>query len=346
MRAAGKTNCMSVIENLKEKIKEFKPTSWSITNKTSIYLVMLFVSLAGIYQFVTLPKEQFPDIVIPTIYVQTIYVGNSPKDIENLVTRPIEKQIKGISGAKINKFTSTSQQDYSAIMVEFDTDVKTEVALQKVKDAIDKSKQDLPTDLTQEPTALEVNLSDVPIMYVNLSGDYEMVKLKKFADDLKDKLEDLPQINRIDIVGAPEREFQINVDNFRMQGAGVTFNDISNAVASENMDISGGLLDVGNMKRTLQLKGQLKTARDIEGIVVRNTGGAPIYLKDIAAIKDTTKEKESYARLDGKNVVTLNIIKRAGENLIETSDHVKKVTEDLRAELFPKDLDVRVTGDQ
>src|SRR6187549_4123675 len=107
---------MSALENIKEKFKEFKPTSWSITNKTTIYLVMLFVSLAGIFQFVTLPKEQFPDIVIPTIYVQTIYTGNSPKDIENLVTRPIEKQIKGITGAKINKFTSTSQQDYSAIM--------------------------------------------------------------------------------------------------------------------------------------------------------------------------------------------------------------------------------------
>ncbi|MEJ7588507.1 MAG: efflux RND transporter permease subunit [Ferruginibacter sp.] len=336
---------MSVIENLKEKIKEFKPTSWSISNKTSIYLVMLFVSLAGIFQFVTLPKEQFPDIVIPTIYVQTIYTGNSPKDIENLVTRPIEKQIKGITGAKIMKFTSTSQQDYSAIIVEFDTDVKTEVALQKVKDAMDKARQDLPTDLTQEPTALEVNLSDVPIMYVNLSGDYEQAKLKKFADDLKDKLEDLPQINRIDIVGAPEREFQINVDNYRMQTAGVTFDDIANAVARENMDISGGLLDVGSMKRNLQLKGQFKTSYDIEQVLVRNTAGAPIYLRDIAVIKDTTKDAESFARLDGKNVVTLNIIKRSGENLIETSEGVKKTIEEGKGVLYPDNLKAVITGD-
>ncbi len=337
---------MSALENIKEKFKEFGPTSWSISNKTAIYLAMVIVSLIGIYQFVTLPKEQFPDIVIPTIYVQTIYVGNSPKDIENLVTRPIEKQIKGITGAKIKKFTSTSQQDYSAIIVEFDTDVKVETGLQKVKDAIDKSKQDLPTDLTQEPTALEVNLSDQPIMYVNLSGDYDLQKLKKYSDDLKDRLEDLPQINRIDVVGAPEREFQINVDNYRMQSANVTFDDISNAVSRENMDISGGLLDVGNMKRTLQLKGQLKTAADIQQILVRNTGGGPIYLKDIAVIKDTTKERESYARLDGKNVVTLNIIKRSGENLIETSDAVQQAVEESRGVLFPKDLKAIVTGDQ
>ena len=336
---------MSVLENIKDKFKEFGPTTWSIKNKTSIYLAILFVSLAGIYQFATLPKEQFPDIVIPTIYVQTIYVGNSPKDIENLVTRPIEKQIKGITGAKIKKFTSTSQQDYSAIMVEFDTDVKTDVALQKVKDAMDKAKQDLPTDLTQEPTALEVSFSEQPIMYVNLSGDYDLVRLKKYADDLKDKLEDLPQITRVDIVGAPEREFQINVDNYRMQSAGVTFDDIASAVQRENMDISGGLLDVGTMKRNLQLKGQLKTAADISQIIVRNTSGSPIYLKDIAEIKDTTKERESYARLDGKNVVTLNIIKRSGENLIETSDGVKKIVEESRGVLYPKNLNAVITGD-
>lgn len=307
---------------------------------------MLFVSLAGIFQFMTLPKEQFPDIVIPTIYIQTIYVGNSPKDMENLVTKPIEKQIKGITGVKVNKVTSTSQQDYSAIMVEFETDVKTDVALQKVKDAVDKSKQDLPTDLTQEPTALEVSFSEQPIMYVNVSGDYDLMRLKKYSDDLKDRLEELSQINRVDEVGAPTREFQINVDNYRMQSAGITFNDISNAVANENMDISGGLLDVGNMKRNLQLKGQFKTAGDIQQVIVRNGQGAPIYLKDIADIKDTVKEKDSYARLNGKNVITLNIIKRSGENLIETSDDVKAAVDEMKRTEFPKDLNVVVTGDQ
>ncbi len=337
---------MSALENIKGKFKEFGPTTWSIKNKTSIYLMMLFVSLAGIYQFITLPKEQFPDIVIPTIYVQTVYVGNSPKDIENLVTRPIEKQIKGITGAKIKKFTSTSQQDFSAIMVEFDTDVKTDIALQKVKDAVDKAKQDLPNDLTQEPTVLEVSFSEQPIMYVNLSGDYDLPRLKKYADDMKDKLEDLPQINRVDIVGAPEREFQINVDNYRMQSAGITFDDITAAVQRENLDISGGLLEVGNMKRNLQLKGQLKTAFDIQQLIIRNTNGAPIYLKDIAHVIDTIKERESYARLDGKNVVTLNIIKRSGENLIETSDGVKKIVEEGKGILYPTDMKAVITGDQ
>lgn len=336
---------MSVMENIKGKFKEFGPTSWSIKNKTSIYLMIIFVSCIGIYQFATLPKEQYPDIVIPTIFVQTLYVGNSPRDVENLVTRPIEKQLKGITGAKINKITSTSLQDFSAITVEFETDVAKEIALQKTKDAVDKAKIDLPTDLTEDPKVQEVSFSEFPIMFVNISGDYNMIGLKKIADDAKDKLEELSQLTRVDIVGAPEREFQINVDNYKMQSANVTFDDIAGAVQRENADISGGLLDVGDMKRTLQVKGQFKTAFDIEKIIVRNSGGAPIYLKDIATIKDTVKNSESYARLDGKNVVTLNIIKRSGENLIETSDDVKKTVEEMKGNIFPSNLNVVITGD-
>ena len=337
---------MSTLNNIKEKFKEFKPTSWSITNKTSIYLLMLFISLGGIYQFLTLPKEQFPEIVIPTMYVQTVYVGNSPKDIENLVTRPLEKQIKAITGVKISKFTSVSQQDFSAITVEFNTSVKPDIALQKVKDAVDKAKADLPNDLTQAPRVIEVNFSEQPIMYVNISGNYSSVQLKKYADELKDELENITQVNRLDLVGAPEREFQINVDNFRMQSSGITFDDITYAIQRENLDLSGGLLEVGTMQRNLQIKGQLKNANDIANIIVRNTSGAPIYLRDVATIVDTVKKNESYARLDGKNVLTLNIIKRSGENLIETSDAVKKIVDEAKLTSLPKDLKTVITGDQ
>jgi multidrug efflux pump len=336
---------MSVLENIKGRFKEFKPTTWSIRNRTSIYLLMIFISLIGVTQFITLPKEQFPDLVIPKIYIQTIYVGNSPKDMENLVTQPIEKQLKSLTGIKIDKITSTSVQDYSAIIIDFDASEKVDVALQKVKDAVDKAKPDLPTDLTEEPTVMDINLSDIPIMAINLSGDYDAMRLKSFADEAQDRLEELTPINRVDIVGAVEREFQINVDNYRMQSANITFDDIANAVARENLDISGGLLEVGNMRRNLQLKGQFKTAADIEKIVVRNTSGNPIYLKDIAVIKDTTKEKESFARLENKNVITLNVIKRGGENLIETASEVKNLVAEMQKNVLPPDLKVVITGD-
>ncbi|HUN03674.1 MAG TPA: efflux RND transporter permease subunit, partial [Niabella sp.] len=337
---------MSVLENFSEKFKEFSLTSWAVRNRTTVYLLILLVTIMGAMKFITTPKESFPDVVLPTVFIQTVYVGNSPKDMENLVTQPIEKQIKGITGVKIDKLTSTSFQDYSVIVIQFDTKEKIDEALQKVKDAIDKAKKDLPTDLTQQPTAMEFSLSEIPIMYVNISGDYDPMRLKIFADKLKDRLEELTQIMRVDLVGAPEREFQVNVDNARMQAANVTFNDISNAIKFENMDISGGLLEVGNMRRNLQLKGQFKTAYDIENVIVRNSTGNPVYLKDIANVKDTIKETASYARLDGKNVITLNIIKRSGENLIETSDLVKEISKEMQTNEFPKDLKVTITGDQ
>lgn len=333
------------ISKLISKGKTFFATDWAIKNKTAVYLITLFVTIWGASLFVTLPKEQFPDIVIPTVYIQTIYVGNSPKDIENLVTRPIEKKLKGISGVKINKITSNSLQDFSAIIVEFNTDVNTDVAVQKVKDAVDKARGELPADLTQEPTVQEISFSEFPIMYVNVSGDYDAVKLKEFADRIQDKVEELSQITRVDIVGAPEREIQINVDNYKMQVAKVSFNDIEAAVARENADISGGLLEMGEQKRTLRVKGQFGTAYDLNQVIIKNINGAPIYLRDIADIRDTVKEKESFARMNGKNVVSLSVIKRSGENLIEASKRVHEVVEELKKSEFPKNLNVSVTGD-
>jgi multidrug efflux pump len=336
------------LKEFKETFKEYKPTSWSIDNRTAIYIIALLISLFGYYKFVTLPKEQFPDIVVPTISISTVYAGNSPKDIENLVTRPIEKQLKGISGAKVKKITSTSQTDYSLIIVEFDTDVKTEMAKQKVKDAIDKAKSDLPLNLTQQPNVQEFAFSEMPIMFVNVSGDYDGVRLKKFADKLQDKFEELPEITRAEIVGAPEREIQINVDPFKMQTARISTMDVENAIARENNDITGGLIAVGEMKRTLKVRGQFKSVRDLQDIVVRSSAqGSTVYLRDIAELKDTIKEKESFARLDGKNVITINIIKRAGENLINAAGKIKDIVEKMKySEELPPNLNVLITGDQ
>src|SRR5215217_8114593 len=283
---------MKVLEGLKDKVKEFKPTSWAVDNKTVIYIMAILITLYGLTKFNTMPKEQFPDIVVPTISIATVYVGNSPKDMENLVTRPIEKQIKSISGAKVNKVNSVSQQDFSLITVEFGTDIKTDIAKQKVKDAVDKARTDLPNNLTQEPDVQEFNFSEFPIMYVNISGDYDPVKLKQFADRMQDRFEELKQITRADIVGAPEREIQVNVDPYRMQVARLAFTDIENAIARENNDISGGQIEVGNMKRTLRVKGQFASALDMQNIVIKNIQGAPIYLRDIAQVIDTVKKKE------------------------------------------------------
>ncbi|MCZ2222582.1 MAG: efflux RND transporter permease subunit [Chitinophagales bacterium] len=340
---------MNALEGLSKKFKQFKPTSWAIDNRTAIYIITIIISLYGITKFNTLPKEKFPDVVVPTVSITTIYYGNSPKDIENLVTRPIEKQLKGISGAKVNKIQSTSQQDFSLIIIEFDTDTKTEVAKQKVKDALDKAQSDLPNDLTSQPNVQEFDISEMPIMYVNISGDYDGITLKKYADRMQDKFEELTEINRADIVGAPEREIQVNVDPFKMQAAKLTFNDISNAINYENKDISAGLVEVGKMKRTLRIKGQFASTLDMQNIIVKNLQGGAVYLRDVAEIIDTVKETESYARLDGKNVITLNIVKRSGENLINTAEKIRQSIQAMQEDgsIPPQNkLKVVITGDQ
>ena len=183
---------------MKDIFKEFKPSSWAINNKTSVFILTVIITLVGISSYNSLPKENFPDISLPNIYVSVVYPGTSPKDMENLVVRPIEKQCKGIAGVK--KIKSTSVQDYCSVVIEFNSDVKIDDAKRKVKDAVDKARTDLPNDLPNEPDIQEINFSDLPIMYVNIAGNYDLNKLKKYADDAKDNLEGLKEAV---IVGHP-----------------------------------------------------------------------------------------------------------------------------------------------
>lgn len=325
-------------------LKEFKPSSWAIDNKTTIYLITIFITLMGIMSYRALPKEQFPDIVIPTIYVSTTYPGSAPKDIENLITKHLEKQIKSISGVK--KMTSNSIQNFSNVIVEFNTDVDVPTAKQKVKDAVDKAKTDLPSDLPDDPTVQEVEFSEMPIMYVNISGNYDLAQLKKYAEDLQDKIEGFKEITRVDMVGALDREIQINVDMYKMQAAQLTMNDIQMAIQSENRTFPGGNINMDDMQRSLSVTGEYTNIEQIKNMLIRSTGGASVYLKDVAEVVDSHKEQESYGRLDHHNVITLNIIKRSGENLIESSDKILALIDEMKANNFPDNLEVSVTGEQ
>ncbi|MCX6269870.1 MAG: efflux RND transporter permease subunit [Bacteroidetes bacterium] len=327
------------------KIKEFRPTSWSIDNKSSIYVLTVLITLLGIFSYITIPKEQIPEIIIPTVLVSTPYPGTSPSDMENLVTRPIEKQIKSI--ADVKKVTSTSLQDFSSIVVEFNTNIDVAEAKQRVKDAVDKSKADLPNNLPADPSVMEIDFSEIPIMYIQLYGDYDLNRLKKVAEKVQDKIESLSEITRVDIVGALDREIQINVDMYRMQAAGVTLSDIERAIASENVTVSGGNIATSGMKRSLRVEGQFTNPEIIKDIAFKSTGGALIYMRDIAEVKDTVKEQESFARISGKNVITLNIIKKSGKNLLDASDKIKELLNgDLKKNVFPQDLKVNISGEQ
>lgn len=237
-------------------LKDFAITRWCLENKTTVYLFTAIISMAGLFVYFTMPKEQFPEIAVPTVIVSTIYPGASPSDIETIITKPIEKQLKAASG--VTKIKSNSIQDFSLITVEFTTGITAQAAKQRVSDAVDKALVDLPTDRKQDPSVQEVNFSEFPIMNINLAGNYSLKKLKDYAEQLKDEIESLPEITRVDIVGALDREIQINLDLYKMQAAGVSFFEIQNAIQGENINISGGELNVDNVRRNLRVVGSLK----------------------------------------------------------------------------------------
>lgn len=329
---------------MKDTFKEFKLSAWAIDNRTAIYILTVIITLVGLMTYISLPKEQFPEIKLPQIIVQTVYPGTSPDNMENLVTKPIEKQVKNLTGVK--KVTSNSFQDYSVVIVEFNTDVLVDKAKQDVKDAVDKARTDLPANLPNEPEVKDIDLSEVPILYVNISGNYDLNRLKKYADRVQDEIEELKEIKRVDMVGALEREIQINVDLFKMQAAGMTFNDIEQTVGYENFSATAGEVSMNKQKRILSIRNEFNSAEQIGNIIVRNQQGKAIYLKDIADVRDNFEEQKSYARLDGKNVITLNVIKAKGQNLIDASEKIEKLMEKLHEEELPKDLSLVVTGDQ
>ncbi|HWY37784.1 MAG TPA: efflux RND transporter permease subunit [Bacteroidia bacterium] len=327
-----------------DKIKEFKPSSWAIDNKITVYLVTILICFMGIRTYNSLPKESFPDITVPTIYINTINGGNSPTNIENTITRPIEKRLKALSGVK--KFTSSSLQDVSVIVVEFNTSVKVEVAKQKVKDAVDEARADLPQVLTREPMIKEIAFSEIPIMYINIAGNFDLKDLKEYADALQDRIEGMKEINEAKIIGALDREIQVNIDMYKLQAAQFTLTDVQRAIASENLSMTGGTVPLNGMKPTLSIKSEFKDPKEIEDIVVTSAVGAKLFIKDFATVVDSYKEKESYSSTKGKNVITLNVVKRAGENLIEASDKIYKTIEEMKKTQFPKGLEITVSGDQ
>ncbi len=274
-----------------------------------------------------------------------MYPGTSPADMENLVTRPLEKNLKSIGGVK--KITSRSVQDFSAIIVEFNTGIEIKDAKQKVKDAVDKTKRDLPTDPTfVEPSVMEIDLSEIPIQYINLSGDIPLDRLKKYADDMQDRIESLKEITRVEIGGALTREIQIDIDMYRMKAASLTFRDVQGAVSANNMTVSGGNIDLQQMSRSIRVVGEVTNVDQIKNIIVTSGSGALIKLGDIANVRDGFHQPENYARYNGKNVVTLNVIKKSGQNLLDASDKIKAIIADMQKTKLPSNLIIQVTGDQ
>jgi len=333
---------MAAIQKDGREYKEFRLTSFAVEHPTSVLVLTAIILIAGLYSYLTVPKEAQPDIEIPNIVVNTIYPGVSPSDIESLITRPIEEEINKISDVKT--LTSTSVEGYSSINVEFEVGVDMTEALQTVREKVDIAKPELP-DAAEEPAILEFSFENFPILQVNLAGDYSLVRLKKLAEDMQERIEQIPSVLDVTLSGGLEREVQVDVDLAKLKFYGVSFDDVIDAIRDENVTIPGGTIDVGEVKYLVRVPGEFETTRLIEDIVISDVGRTPVYVRDVATVDFGFEGRDSYARLDGKPVVTLSVMKRSGRNIIETSEAVRAVVAGMEP-AFPPSTLVSITSDQ
>ncbi|MFZ1657899.1 MAG: efflux RND transporter permease subunit [Flavobacteriales bacterium] len=327
--------------------RRFAITTWAVNNRTTVIVLTLLICVMGIYSYIVMPKVSFPEVVTPEIFIGTPYNSSSVVDIEKLITKPIEKELNTITG--VDQITSTSVPNFSSIDVKFTYDITPTEALRKVKDAVDKARGDsnFPTDLPSEPSIFEMNFSElVPVMNINLSGDYPMEQLHEYAKHLEDRIEDLPEINKVEIRGVPDREVKVSVDLYQLEALQLNFDDIANALRSENLTMSGGDILTKDQRRSVRVIGEFKNMAQIRDIVVKNEGQREVRLGDIADVTFGYKEPESFAREYGKSVVMLDVIKRAGENLLDASDKINAILAEDKGHALPENLTITITGDQ
>ena len=329
--------------------KKFAISSWAVDNRITVYIITFIIIVMGILAYINMPREDFPEILENKIFISSIFPGNSAEDVEKLVVKPLEDQFKTISG--VDKVTSSSYQDYGLIVVEFSQKVTIEEAKILIKDKVDQSKAktdwpNLDNGSKVEPNVFNINISEeVPILNINLKGNYTTQQLKKFGEYLQDEIENVPEVKQVDILGVDDREVEIAIDMFKMSAAKVSFDDIQNAVKYENMTLSGGNLISQGSRNNIRIVGEISKPEQLNDIIVKSFNGT-VYLKDIAKVSFKEKEKTTYARESGQEVVMLNVKKRSGQNMISAIDQVKEIVKTAQEKVLPKDLSLKMTNDQ
>jgi len=328
--------------------KEFLPSSWAIEHRTVIYVIMVIFFVLGLRSYVTMPRETFPEINDTKVFVSTVYPGNTAEDIERAITDPLEEALKAVPN--LVEIKSTSSEDFSVIEVEFDENISIDDAKQKAKDLVDgvTSGPDWPVfnNAKVEPNVFELDFSELrPILNINMHGDYPIEQLKAYAELLKARVEQLPEIKEVNIRGIQVFEVEVAVDIYKMTAAQVSFNDIINAISRENTTISGGNVVLGGQRRNIRLTGEIEDPEDLANFVVKTEKG-PVYLGDLAEISFQEKEKTSFARSFGEKAVLLDVVKRGGKNLVQASQEIKEIVSNLQEIGLPDDLDIEVSNDQ
>ncbi|WP_299121923.1 efflux RND transporter permease subunit [uncultured Winogradskyella sp.] len=342
-------------KNKKKVDKEFGLSSWAINNKTTMYVAIALILYLGGSAYFSMPRESFPEIRETKIYISSLFPGNTAEDIEKLITDPLEDKLKNVSN--VVEITSTSSEDYSMVVVEFDEDLTVEAAKQKVKDEIDSetSSEDWPTfnGAKVEPNVFELSMSEeMPILNINISGNYTVERLKEFGEYLEEEIEDLPEIKKVDIRGAQEKEVEVAVDVYKMMASKVNFNEIIDAIGNGNMTMSAGNFITSGQRRTIRIIGEIDNPEELQNFVVKAENNNPIYLKDLATITFKSKDKTTYAREfnteteEGDAVVMLDVKKRAGKNMVAAAEKIEAIVADAKANVLPTNLKLTITNDQ
>ncbi|MBP1679569.1 MAG: copper transporter, partial [Bacteroidetes bacterium] len=319
-----------------------KLSNLAIDNKVAVYILMAIILILGWGSYMSLPREASPDVSIPIIIVSTPYVGASPADVEGLVTQPLERALKSLKDVK--QITSASKEGLSTVRVEFVVGIDIDDALRRVRDEVNSTVPELPEDIL-DPIVTEINLSEFPIMYVNVGGDIGLPQLKKIAEDLQDKIESIPGVLRADLSGGLEPEVQVNCDVNLLNGYRISLKDVADAIGAENVSIPGGSIDDSRTTFSVRVPGEYRDVQPIEEIVVKLQNGKPIYVRDVAAVRYDFEDRKTYARLNGKEVVTLAVRKSAGENLVRIADEVKTIIEAEQPKI-PSSVSLLVSNDQ
>jgi CzcA family heavy metal efflux pump len=319
-----------------------RPWNLAIDNSVAVYIMLLLIVIVGFISYTSMPREAAPDISIPIIIVNVPYPGVSPSDIEGLVVQQLERDLQSL--ADVKQITSVSKEGMGTVRVEFNTGVDIDEALRRVRDKVSSAKPNLPGDIL-EPIVSEINISEFPIMYVNVGGDVGLARLKKVAEDLQDQIESIPGVLRADLNGGLQPEIQVNCDVYRLKAYQIGFDDVVNAIRGENLSIPGGSIDDGRQSFSVRVPGEFKEVLPIEDIILKIQNGKPIYVRDVAQVEFSFEDTRTMARLNGVDVVSLQVRKRAGENLIRIADEVRQIVDVARASL-PAGIELSISNDQ
>ncbi|MCC8359794.1 efflux RND transporter permease subunit [Salinimicrobium sediminilitoris] len=329
--------------------KDFKLSSWAIDNRMTVYVIIAIIFIGGLMSYYSMPRESFPEVIETKIYVSSVNPGNSAEDVEKFITEPLEEEFNNIAG--VQDISSTTLQDYSLVIVEFDEDITIDAAKQKVKDKVDQQKAattwpTLDNGAKVEPNVFDLNISEeMPILNVNLTGDYPVQKLKEYAEYLQDRIELLPQIKEASVRGAEEKEVEIAVDIYKMTASKVSFQDIISAVSMENQTISGGNVITGGIQKNIRILGEVTNPDQLKNVIVKREDGN-VFLRDIAEIRFQEQEPTTFAREYGEPVVMLDIKKRGGKNMIEAISDIKEIVKTEQENYLPDDLQISFSNDQ